>query len=91
MKAWFQEGAPVAARAATGKDRVIGAIDMAVIRDTEGQDGFAFGKTENVSLFKAFWGGMGFILCLSSLLAGDLIGVVVSIIGLLFLSYKCFC
>ncbi|AGF76272.1 putative membrane protein [Bartonella vinsonii subsp. berkhoffii str. Winnie] len=65
MKNYFQaqEGAPVAAIAATGKNAAIEAvevvkvIDMAVIRDAEGQDGLAFEKIENVSLFAAFWGG----------------------------------
>ncbi|UTO28030.1 hypothetical protein [Bartonella harrusi] len=65
IKVRFQEGTPVATIAATGEGmaievvEVIKAIDMAVIRDAEGQDRFAFGKTENVSLFKAFWGGVG--------------------------------
>ncbi|MCZ2159083.1 hypothetical protein NPX99_07425 [Bartonella sp. 220] len=83
-----QEGAPVAAIAATGKNtaleavEVVKAIDMAVIRDAEEQDGLAFGKIEKVSLFAAFWGGVGFISVLSSLLSSDLIGVVASLLGL---------
>ncbi|EJF86564.1 hypothetical protein ME1_01402 [Bartonella vinsonii subsp. arupensis OK-94-513] len=83
-----QERAPIAVIAATGKNTVIEAvevvkaIDMAVVRDSEGQDGLAFGKTEKVSLFTAFWGGVGFISVLSSLLSSDLIGVVASLIGL---------
>ncbi|VEJ45849.1 hypothetical protein [Bartonella vinsonii] len=83
-----QEGAPVAAIAATGKNtaleavEVVKAIDMAVIRDAEGQDGLAFVKAGKMPLFTAFWGGVGFISILSSLLSSDFVGVIASLLGL---------
>ncbi|EJF83302.1 hypothetical protein [Candidatus Bartonella washoeensis] len=77
----FQEVAPFAVVVANGKNIV--PVDMAVIHDVEGQDGLAFGKTEKVSFFTAFWGGVGFISVLSSLLSSDLIGIVASLIGLI--------
>ncbi|EJF78801.1 Uncharacterised protein [Candidatus Bartonella washoeensis] len=77
----FQEVAPFAVVVAKGKNIV--PVDMAIIRGAGGQDEFAFGKTEKVSYFKAFWGCVGFISVLSSLLSSDLIGVVASLIGLI--------
>ncbi|MBB5073931.1 hypothetical protein HNQ69_001064 [Bartonella callosciuri] len=66
------------------KNTIMAPTDMAVIRDTDVQDGFAFGKTEQISLFSAFWSGFGIVALLASLSTGNIPGAVLSIIALLF-------
>ncbi|GAA5109132.1 hypothetical protein [Bartonella jaculi] len=84
IKDRFQEGESVAA-ITSGKNRVVEEVDMAVIHGAEEQGGWlALGKIERVSLFAAFWGGVGIIYLFSSLATGNISGVVVSIIALLF-------
>ncbi|MGF7158182.1 hypothetical protein [Bartonella heixiaziensis] len=81
MEDQFREGILVIA---PERDTVAKAVDLAVIRDTEEQGELAFGKVERVSCFEMFWGGLSIISLLSSFAAADILGVVVSIVALLF-------
>ncbi|WP_348602659.1 hypothetical protein [Bartonella tribocorum] len=64
---------------------VIKAADRAVIYGAEEQEGVPFGKVEKVSAFSgsAFWGGIGVVSLLAALCCGDIIGTVVSLVGIL--------
>ncbi|WP_019223663.1 hypothetical protein [Bartonella rattaustraliani] len=64
-----------------------GAVDLGVIRDVEEQDGLVFGKSDKVSLPTAIWDTVGVVSLLASLIAGSILGVVISLVGLL-LSFR---
>ncbi|WP_208436236.1 hypothetical protein [Bartonella phoceensis] len=66
------------------KSVVIEALDRDVIHNLEGQNEFTFGKVEKVSAFSgtAFWGGIGVLSLLASLCVGDMVGAVVSLLGM---------
>ncbi|WP_375624201.1 MULTISPECIES: hypothetical protein [unclassified Bartonella] len=66
------------------KNVAVKAVDRAVSRGIEEQDGIALGKAEKASAFSgsAFWGGIGILALLASLCIGDVLGAVVSILGI---------
>ncbi|MET3590150.1 hypothetical protein ABID23_001250 [Bartonella silvatica] len=65
------------------EDTKMGIVDMSVLRNIGEQDELAFGKTEAVSLYDVFWGSIGVVGLLASLITVDIPGIVVSLIGLL--------
>ncbi len=69
---------------ASERDTVSKTVDMAVFRNTREQGGLAFGTVERVSYFEMFWGGISVVSLLASFAAADILGVVVSIVALLF-------
>ncbi|WP_375703613.1 hypothetical protein [Bartonella sp. AD13SXNS] len=81
VKNQFQEGGIVST---LEKSAVVKAVDRVVIHDLEGQNEVALGKAEKVAAFSAsaFWDGIGVLLLLSALCTGDIIGTVVSLVGL---------
>ncbi len=81
VKNQFQEGRIIST---LEKSIVIEALDRAVIHDLAGQNRFAFGKVEKVSVFSgsAFWGGIGIVSLFASLCVGDFVSAVVSLVGL---------
>ncbi|WP_142417048.1 hypothetical protein [Bartonella massiliensis] len=67
------------------KNAVIKAADKAVIiYSVEAQDGVALEKVEKVSAYSgvAFWRGIGIFSLLASLCVGDIVGSVISLLGI---------
>ncbi|WP_273719123.1 MULTISPECIES: hypothetical protein [Bartonella] len=83
VKNQFQERMAVTV-STEDNNAVIKAADRAVIYGVEKQDGVSFGKVEKVSAFSgsAFWGGIGILSLLASLWGGDILGTVVSLLGI---------
>ncbi|WP_156851434.1 hypothetical protein [Bartonella refiksaydamii] len=69
---------------APNRDTIAKVVDTAVIRNTKEQGWSAFRNVERVSFFKRFWGCVSIISLLSFLAAADILGVVVSIVALLY-------
>ncbi|EJF82261.1 hypothetical protein MCU_01581 [Bartonella elizabethae Re6043vi] len=63
---------------------VIKVLDRAAIYSFEEQDGVAFGRAEKVSAYSGniFWGGIGVFSLFASLCVGDIVGTVVSLLGI---------
>ncbi|WP_212113022.1 hypothetical protein [Bartonella queenslandensis] len=84
VKNQFQEKMVVNASIARN-NAVIKGVDRAVVYGVEKQGSVAFGRAEKVSAYSgsAFWGGIGIVSLLVSLCCGDIVGAVVSILGML--------
>ncbi|WP_336277075.1 hypothetical protein [Bartonella sp. CB178] len=82
IKAQFQDGVVITV---SEKDKVMGAVNTAVIHAVEEQDGLALEKVEKVAFreYAGVWGGIGIISILVGLLTNNLPGILVSLVGLL--------
>lgn len=84
VKNQFQESTAVIVSTAEN-NAVIKVVDSAIIYGVGEQNSVAFGRAEKVSAYSgsAFWGGIGIVSLLASLCCGDIVGAVVSILGML--------
>lgn len=83
VKNQFQERMVVTVSTAEN-NAVVKVVDGAVIYGVGEQDGVAFRRAEKVSAYSGsvFWGGIGIFSLLASLCVGDILGTVVSLLGI---------